>query len=95
MYRLRIIGITINVTSYVYVYNMIVITDWYPPISGPNINHSYIAYHKIMGAVMAGVILFYYTPIKTNVSDILTKKTGNGKNYPLIRRLMMLVFKKD
>ena len=48
-----------------------------------------------MGAVMAGVILFYYTPIKKNVSDILTKKTGNGKNYPLIRRLMMLVFKKD
>ena len=95
MYRLRVIGITINVTSYVYVYNMIFITDWSPPISGPNINHSCIAYNKIMGAVMEGVIFFYHMPIKINVSDILTKKIGNGKNYPLMRRLMRLIFKKD
>ena len=48
-----------------------------------------------MGAVMEGVIFFYHMPIKINVSDILTKKIGNGKNYPLMRRLMRLIFKKD
>ena len=87
------IGVTINVTSLVYVDNMIVIDTYSLPSNSLNKNHNYIAYQKLVELVAAGVLCQYHVSIRINISDLLTKPLFTINHYPLISKLIFLIFK--
>jgi hypothetical protein len=87
-YTLRMMGIPLDGTAYMFGDNQGVITQSTIPHSVLTKRHNALAYHRVREAVAAGVIYFLKIDGKQNVADCLTKFLSHSVLWPMIEPLL-------
>ncbi len=72
-YKLRMMGIPVDMPSYVYGDNMSVVTNVSRPESMLKKKSNLICYHAVHEAVAMGEALVAHIPTKKNLADLFTK----------------------
>ena len=89
LYKLIMHGVTIDGPAQILGDNKSVATSCSIPFSTLKKEKVYIAYHRVMEAVAAGVIILSHIPVKYNQTDIPTNPFGPKKNYLLMKHLLV------
>jgi hypothetical protein len=87
-YTLRMMGIPLDGTAYMFGDNQSVITQSTIPHSVLSKRHNALAYHRVREAVSAGVIYFLKIDGKQNIADCLTKFLTHAMLWPMIEPLL-------
>jgi hypothetical protein len=88
-YKLRMLGVPINESSYVFCDNNSVVCNTTAPESTLKKKSNAIAYHCVREAVAMKEILITYEPTDTNLSDLMTKALPGGERRDrLIRQVL-------
>jgi hypothetical protein len=72
-YKLRMLGVPIDLVTSVYGDNMSVVLNTTVPSSQLKKKHNAIAYHRVREAIAAGFIRLSHIPSTENLADLLTK----------------------
>ena len=78
-YKLRMMGVQISGSTYIYGYNMSVIHNTQPPESTLRKKSNSICYHAVRESVAMGESLTGHIPTAENYSDLATKIIPGGK----------------
>ena len=88
-WKLRMLGVPINESSYVFCDNMSVVYNTTAPESTLKKKSNAIAYHCVREAVAMKEILIAYEPTDTNLSDLMTKALPGGERRErLVREVL-------
>jgi hypothetical protein len=88
-YKLRMLGVPVNESSYVFCDNNSVVCNTTAPESTLKKKSNAIAYHCVREAVAMKEILIAYEPTDTNLSDIMTKALPGGERRDrLVRQVL-------
>jgi KUP system potassium uptake protein len=87
-YTLRMMGIPLDGTAYMFGDNQSVITQSTIPHSVLSKRHNALAYHRVREAVSAGVVYFLKIDGKENIADCLTKFLTHSMLWPMIEPLL-------
>jgi hypothetical protein len=78
-YKLRMLGVPINESSYIFCDNNLVVCNTTTPESTLKKKSNVIAYHCVQEVVAMKEILITYEPTDTNLSDLMTKALPRGE----------------
>eukprot|EP00804_Cyclotella_cryptica_P020248 CCRYP_010923-RA/>CCRYP_010923-RA protein AED:0.50 eAED:0.50 QI:0/-1/0/1/-1/0/1/0/110 len=91
-YKLRMMGVPMKGTSYVYGNNMSVVTNTSKPESTVKKKSNSICYHVVREAVAMGKALVAHIPTKKNLADLFTKVLYGQTQRFLVSRMLWDVF---
>ena len=91
-YTLRMMGVPLPGSSYIYGDNMSAIHNTQHPESTLKKKNNSICYHALREAVAMSEYLTTHIPTKDNLSDMMTKFLYGSKNRGLVEGLMYDVF---
>ena len=72
-YRLRMLGVKVKGTSYIFTDNMSIIKSSTIPSAALKKKHLSICYHYVQEAIAAGIIWIFHIKLEENPSNPLTK----------------------
>ena len=87
-YKLRMFGIPIDNSTFVFCDNQSVITNSTTPGSKLKKKHVSISYHRFREIIASGVIKIAYVPTKDNLADVLTKTLGGPQLKHLCQAIL-------
>ena len=91
-YKLRMMGVSIDVPSYVYGDNMSIINNTSKPESCLNKKHNSICYHFVCEDVAMKECLTTHVPNLQNFADLLTKCLSGKKRRDLVRGILFDIY---
>ena len=87
-YTMRMLGVPISGPSYVFADNQAVVNSSCIPVYNLKKRHNASAYHRVIEAIAAGIIVYFHIDGKTNPADLLTKFLTHGILWPLIKPIL-------
>jgi len=87
-YTLRMMGIPIEGTTYMFGDNASAVTSGTIPHSTLSKRHVALSYHRVRKAVAQGIIRFIHIEGRENLADVLTKVLPHTVFWPFIRPLL-------
>ena len=84
-YELRMMGVPISNSTYMFGDSQSVVTSAVIPESNLKKRHVALAYHRVREPIAAGVVLFYHMSGDENPADVLTKFLPRSKWWPLMK----------
>jgi hypothetical protein len=94
-YKLRMMGVPIKGSSYVYGDNMSVVTNASKPESTLKKKSNSICYHAVREAVAMGEAIVAHIPTKKNLADLFTKVLYGQGRRDLINKMLWDVFPQE
>ena len=91
-YKLRMMGVKVSGSSYIYGDNMSVITNTQKPESTLKKKSNSICYHAVRESVAMGECLTAHVPTTKNLADLMTKVTFGGKRHNLVKGLLYDIY---
>ena len=86
---LRYLGAPIGAKSFLFGDNRSVVTSATLPHSTSTKGHNILAFHRVMEAIAARLMVFYWIQSAYNLSDMLSRHWDHSTVYPMILKLLI------
>ena len=87
-YQLRMMGIPIEGSAYMFGDNQSVVISSTIPENNLKRRHCALAYHRVREAIASKIVQFYHIRSEDNPADVLTKFLPCAKWWPLLKPLL-------